>query len=101
VKLKKGDRVKVIAGKDLGKDGVIMRVIPEKNKVIVEGVNIAKKHQRPTRATMQGGIIDKDMPIHASNVALICGSCGATRLGYRFDDQGKKIRICRKCKADV
>jgi large subunit ribosomal protein L24 len=99
--LKKGDRVKVIAGKDLGKDGVIMRVIPEKDKVIVEGVNIAKKHQRPTRATMQGGIIDKDMPIHVSNVALICGSCGATRLGYRFDDVGKKIRICRKCKADV
>jgi large subunit ribosomal protein L24 len=101
VKLKKGDRVKVIAGKDVGKDGVIMRVLPEKNKVIVEGVNIAKKHQRPTRATMQGGIIDKDMPIHASNVALICGTCGATRLGYRFDDAGKKIRICRKCKADV
>ena len=101
MKLKKGDRVKVIAGKDLGKDGVIMRVIPEKNKVIVEGVNIAKKHQRPTRATMQGGIIDKDMPLNASNVALICGSCGATRLGYRFDDVGKKIRICRKCKADV
>jgi large subunit ribosomal protein L24 len=101
VKLKKGDHVKVIAGKDVGKDGVIMRVLPEKNKVIVEGVNIAKKHQRPTRATMQGGIIDKDMPIHASNVALICGTCGATRLGYRFDDAGKKIRICRKCKADV
>ena len=101
MKLKKGDRVKVIAGKDLGKDGVIMRVLPDKDKVIVEGVNIAKKHQRPTRATMQGGIIDKDMPIHVSNVALICGSCGATRLGYRFDDVGKKIRICRKCKADV
>jgi large subunit ribosomal protein L24 len=101
VKIKKGDRVKVIAGKDVGKDGVIMRVLPDKDKVIVEGVNIAKKHQRATRATMQGGIIDKDMPIHASNVALICGSCGATRLGYRFDDAGKKIRICRKCKADV
>ncbi len=101
MKIKKGDRVKVIAGKDVGKDGVIMRVLPDKDKVIVEGVNIAKKHQRATRATMQGGIIDKDMPIHASNVALICGSCGATRLGYRFDDAGKKIRICRKCKADV
>jgi large subunit ribosomal protein L24 len=101
VKIKKGDRVKVIAGKDVGKDGVIMRVLPDKDKVIVEGVNIAKKHQRQTRATMQGGIIDKDMPIHASNVALICGSCGATRLGYRFDDAGNKIRICRKCKADV
>ena len=101
MKLKKGDRVKVIAGKDLGKDGVIMRVLPDKDKVIVEGVNIAKKHQKPTRATMQGGIIDKDMPLHVSNVALICGSCGATRLGYRFEDSGKKIRICRKCRADV
>jgi large subunit ribosomal protein L24 len=101
LKIRKGDRVRVLTGKDRGKEGVVMRAIPEKNKVIVEGVNIAKKHQRPTRATMQGGIIDKDMPIHASNVALICGSCGATRLGYRFDDAGKKIRICRKCKADV
>ena len=101
MKLRKGDRVKVIAGKDVGKDGVIMRVIPEKNRVIVEGVNVAKKHQRPTRATMQAGIIDKDMPIHVSNVALICGTCGATRLGYRFDDSGKKIRVCRKCRGDV
>ena len=101
MKLRKGDRVKVIAGKDLGKDGVIMRVIPEKDRVIVEGVNVAKKHQRPTRATMQAGIIDKDMPIHVSNVALICGTCGATRLGYRFDDSGKKIRVCRKCRGDL
>ena len=101
MKLKKGDRVKVIAGKDLGKDGVIMRVLPDKNKVIVEGVNIAKKHQRPTRATMQGGIIDKDMPLDASNVALICGSCGATRVGYRVDDAGKKVRVCRKCQGDL
>ena len=101
MKLKKGDRVKVIAGKDLGKDGVVMRVLPDKNKVIVEGVNIAKKHQRPTRATMQGGIIDKDMPIHVSNGALICGTCGATRTGYRFDDAGKKVRVCRKCQGDV
>ena len=101
MKLKKGDRVRVIAGKDLGKDGEIMRVIPDKNKVIVEGVNVAKKHQRPTRATMQGGIIDKDMPLHVSNVALVCGGCGKpTRLGYRIDN-GKKTRICRKCKADV
>jgi large subunit ribosomal protein L24 len=101
VKLRKGDRVKVIAGKDVGKDGVIMRVIPEKNRVIVEGVNMAKKHQRPTRATMQAGIIDKDMPIDASNVALICGTCGATRVGFRFDDSGKKIRVCRKCRGDL
>jgi len=78
-----------------------MRVLPNKNRVIVEGVNVAKKHQRPTRATMQGGIIDKDMPLDASNVALICGTCGATRIGYRFDDAGKKVRVCRKCRGDV
>ena len=101
MKIKKGDRVVVLQGKDRGKEGTVMRAIPEKGKVIVEGVNIAKKHQRPTRATMQGGIIDKDMPLHVSNVALICGSCGATRIGYRFDDAGKKIRVCRKCKGDL
>ena len=100
MKLKKGDRVKVIAGKDLGKDGVIMRVLPDKNKVIVEGVNIAKKHQRPTRATMQGGIIDKDMPIHVSNVAIVCSTCGPTRIGYRFEGT-EKIRVCRKCGKDL
>jgi large subunit ribosomal protein L24 len=97
VKLRKGDRVRVITGKDLGKEGAIMRVIPEKNRVIVEGVNIAKKHQRPTRATMQAGIIDKDMPLHVSNVALLCNSCGPTRIGYSFETDGKKVRVCRKC----
>ena len=101
MKLRKGDRVQVIAGKDLGKDGVIMRVLPDANRVIVEGVNVAKKHQRPQRATMQAGIIDKDMPLHASNVALVCNTCGPTRIGYRFDDAGRKIRVCRKCRGDV
>ena len=111
MKLRKGDRVKVIAGKDLGKDGVIMRVLPEvrggpgkdkKARVIVEGVNVAKKHQKPTRRTMQAGIIDKDMPLDASNVALICRTCGkATRIGYRFEASGAKVRICRKCRGDV
>ena len=101
MKLKKGDRVKVIAGKDLGKDGVIMRVLPDKNKVIVEGVNIAKKHQRPTRATMQGGIIDKDMPIPVSNVALVCPACGKpSRVGYRVEG-GEKRRVCKKCDKDL
>ena len=101
MKLRKGDRVKVIDGKDLGKDGVIMRVIPDANRVIVEGVNVAKKHQRPVRATMQAGIIDRDMPLHASNVAIICNTCGPTRIGYRFDDAGRKIRVCRKCRGDI
>jgi large subunit ribosomal protein L24 len=102
MKLRKGDRVRVIAGKDLGREGVIMRVLPGKNRVIVEGVNVAKKHQRPVRATMQAGIIDKDMPIEASNVALVCGSCGGpTRIGYRFDATGKKVRVCAKCRGDI
>ncbi|HUR50344.1 MAG TPA: 50S ribosomal protein L24 [Acidimicrobiales bacterium] len=101
MKLRKGDRVKVLTGKDRGKDGEIMRVIPDRNKVIVDGVNVAKKHQRSTRATMQGGIIDKDMPIPAANVALLCPSCGPTRIGYRFEGDGTKVRICKKCGSDV
>ena len=101
MKVRKGDRVRVLAGKDLGKEGVIMRVINERDRVIVEGVNMAKKHQRPTKATMQGGIIDKDMPIHVSNVALICSKCGPTRIGFRFDSSGEKFRVCRKCGGEL
>ena len=101
MKLRKGDRVRVLQGKDRGETGVIMRVLPKTNRVIVDGVNVAKKHQKATRATMQGGIIDKDMPIDISNVALVCPNCGPTRVGYRFDDEGKKVRICRKCGGDV
>ena len=100
MRLKKGDRVRVLVGKDRGDEGEVMRVLPSQNKVIVEGVNVAKKHQRALRATMQAGIIDKDMPVPASNVALICSSCGPTRIGYRFDGD-KKIRICKKCKGEV
>ena len=101
MKLKKGDRVRVLSGKDRGDEGDIMRVFPKEGKVIVEGVNVAKKHQRALRATMQAGIIDKDMPLPASNVAIICSTDGPTRIGYRFDDQGKKVRICRKCGGDI
>ena len=101
MKIKKGDRVKVLTGKDRGKEGDVMRVLPNRGTVIVEGVNMVKKNQRQTRATMQGGIIDKDMPIPVSNVAVICSSCGATRIGYRFDDAGRKIRVCRKCGNDL
>jgi large subunit ribosomal protein L24 len=101
MKLKKGDRVRVLTGKDRGDEGEIMRVLPKQDKVIVEGVNVAKKHQRALRATMQAGIIDRDMPMPASNVAIICPTDGPTRIGYRFDDQGKKFRICRKCGGDL
>ena len=101
MKLRKGDRVRVLTGKDRGDEGEVMRVFPKENKVIVEGVNVAKKHQRALRATMQAGIIDKDMPMPASNVAILCPTDGPTRIGYRFDDQGKKVRICRKCGGDI
>jgi len=101
MKLRKGDRVRVLSGKDVGREGEITRVIPEQNRVIIDGVNVAKKHQRATKATMQGGIIDKDMPINASNVALVCGSCGQpTRIGYRFEGT-EKVRVCRKCEKDL
>jgi len=100
VKLRRGDKVQVLTGKDVGKQGTIIRAIPERDRVIVSGVNMAKRHTKPTRDVMQGGIIDKDMPIHVSNVALVCGKCGPTRIGYRFDGD-KKVRTCRKCGGDV
>jgi large subunit ribosomal protein L24 len=100
MKLKKGDKVQVITGKDLGKQGEVARVLRERNRVIVDGVNVAKRHQRSTKATMQGGIIDKDMPIHASNVAIVCSTCGPTRIGYRFEGPDK-VRVCRKCGKDL
>ncbi|HEV3452583.1 MAG TPA: 50S ribosomal protein L24 [Acidimicrobiia bacterium] len=101
MRLKKGDQVLVLSGKDVGKQGAITRVLPDRNMVIVDGINVAKKHQRSTRATMQGGIIDKDMPIDASNVAIVCSACGPTRIGYRFDDEGSKRRVCKKCGRDL
>ncbi len=101
MRIRKGDRVRVLTGKDRGKEGEVSRALPAKNKVIVDGVNVAKKHQKPTRATMQGGIIDKDMPIPVANVAIICSSCGPTRIGYRFDPDGTKIRVCKKCGGDL
>ncbi len=96
-KLRKGDRVQVLSGKDRGQTGVIMRVLPKADKVIVEGVNVAKKHLRQTQSKVKGGIIDKDMPISASAVAIVCSKDGPTRIGYRIDDDGTKKRVCRKC----
>jgi large subunit ribosomal protein L24 len=101
LKIKKGDRVRVLTGKDRGKDGNVTRVLPSAGKVIVDGVNVAKKHQKATRATMQGGIIDKDMPVPVANVAILCPSCNkATRVGYKIDD-GTKVRVCKKCGGEM
>ncbi len=97
MKLRKGDRVEVRSGKDRGERGTIMRVLPKANKVIVEGVNVAKRHQRQTQARVKGGIIDKDMPMSASAVSIICAKDGPTRIGYTFRDDGTKVRVCKKC----
>lgn len=102
LKIRKGDRVRVTQGKDRGHEGDVMKAFPDKGMVIVDGANVAKKHQRATRATMQGGIIDKDMPLPVSSVAIICKACNkTTRVGYRIDEQGRKIRICRKCGGEL
>ena len=100
--VKKGDRVKVIAGKDKGKEGEIIRSLPKKNRVVVEKVNIIKKAQRPTQSNPQGGIMSMEAPINASNVMLVCPSCkAATRVAHRFDEAGKKHRVCKKCGKDI
>ena len=100
--VKKGDRVKVITGKDKGKEGEIIRALPSKGRVVVEKVNIVKKAMRPTQANPQGGITATEAPINASNVMLVCPSCkAATRTGHRVKDDGKKVRVCKKCGADI
>lgn len=94
--VKKGDKVQVITGKDKGKQGVILKVFPKQNRVIVEGVNIVKKHAKPSQANPQGGIIEMEAPIHASNVMpLDPETKEPTRVGYRFEN-GKKIRYAKK-----
>ena len=93
--LKKGDRVVVLTGKDRGREGVISRVMPKEGKVIVDGINIAKKHQKSTRATMQAGIIDREMPIDASNVAILSQG-RPSRVGFRIEADGKKVRIAKR-----
>jgi large subunit ribosomal protein L24 len=105
LKLKKGDRVQVLSGKDRGKQGVILKVMPREGKVIVEGVNTARRHTKPRTATQPGGIIDKDMPLPVSSVAIVSPSDGRpTRVGYRFEDTGgvtNKIRVCKRTGAEL
>jgi len=96
-KIKKGDLVEVISGKDKGKRGKVLRVIPKEMKVIVEGVNIVKRHQRPNPRMREGGIVEREAPIYASKVMLVCPNCGQrTRVGFKVVE-GKKVRYCKKC----
>ena len=101
--IKKGDTVVILAGKDRTKQGTVSRAMPQDNKVIVEGLNVVKKHVRPQGQTRQGGIIEKAMPLHVSNVMLICTECGeATRVGHERRPLGddrklRSVRICKHC----
>jgi large subunit ribosomal protein L24 len=96
--IKKNDTVKVIAGKDKGKDGKVLRIIPKKDRVIVEKVNMIKRHMKPNQQTRQGGILEKESPIHVSNLMLICSKCtDPTRVGYKTLDDERKVRYCKKC----
>jgi len=101
--IKKGDTVLIITGKDRGKQGTVSRAMPQVNKVIIEGLNIVKKHVRPQGQTRQGGVIDKAMPIDVSNTMLICTECGEpTRVGHDrrpvgVDQKLRPVRVCKKC----
>ena len=96
--VKRGDTVAVIAGKDKGKEGKVVAAMPEVNKVIVEGVAVAKKHQKARMQGQESGIINKEMPIDASNVMRVCPKCGKpSRVGVKIFDDGSKAKYCKKC----
>lgn len=97
MKIKKGDTVKVISGANLGKEGTVLKVYPDKNKVIVEGVNIIKKHAKPTQSNPDGGILEYEAPIHASNVMIVEKKTGTTRVGFKtITETVKKKEVTRK-----
>ena len=95
MKIKKGDTVQLITGNDVGKSGRVIKVYPEKEKIIVEGLNMVKKHARPTQENPQGGIMEKEAAVHISNVMILSGG-KPTRVGYRILDDGKKVKFAKK-----
>jgi len=101
--IRKNDNVLVIAGKDRGKRGRVLRVAPDKNRLVIEGVNMIKRHTKPNPGrNVQGGIVEREAAVHASNVQLVCPECGAqTRVGHKILGDGRKVRICRKCEGVV
>jgi large subunit ribosomal protein L24 len=97
-KIKKNDTVMVVTGRDRGKTGKVMRVIPERARVIVERLNIVKRHSKPRGAQSPGGIVEKEAPLHISNVMIFCDRCSApVRIGVKQTAEGDKVRVCRRC----
>ena len=100
--IKKDDLVVVLSGKDKGKQGKVLAVLPSESKVIVEGVNVATKHKKPTSQTDQGGIVKKEAPIYACKVQRVCPKCNKpTRPAHKMLEGGKKVRVCKKCGAEI
>lgn len=98
VHVKKGDKVQILSGKDKDKTGKVLQVIPSSSKVIVTGINLVKKHQRPTRDNPQGGIIEKEGPIYSAKVMLVCPRCKRpARVGHKLLADGQKVRYCKDC----
>ena len=99
--IKRDDKVVVLSGKDKGKQGKVLTADPKAGKVIVKGVNVATKHQKPQKQGQEGGIIKVETPIYAAKVQLVCPKCGkGTRVGHKLAD-GKKVRVCKKCGAEI
>lgn len=102
MRIKKDDKVKIIAGKDFGKEGKVLNIIKSKGKMMVEGVNVIKKHVRPKKDGEKGQRLEINAPIDISNAMLVCPSCKkSTRVGYVVSEDGKKNRICKKCKKNI
>lgn len=100
--IKKDDKVKIIAGKDMGKIGKVLQVIRKKTRVLVENINIVKRHTKPGASSRQGGIVEREAPIHWSNVMLMCNKCMApVRIKMQRLEDGKKVRVCRKCNESI
>ncbi len=103
-KIRKGDNVAIIAGKDLGVEGRVLEVLPKKNRVLVEAVNRVTRHEKVRmnrRGTQEGGIAHKEAAVNISNVALVCPTDGPTRVGFRVEPNGAKVRVCKKCGGDL
>lgn len=101
MKIKKGDNVIMLGGKDRSKAGKVVRIFPSDNKIVVEGLNLIKKHVRARKQGQKGQVVSKERAINASSAALVCKSCGKqTRAGFKLDNGGK-IRICKKCKSEL
>jgi large subunit ribosomal protein L24 len=98
VHVKKGDTVEVIAGRQRGKRGKVLKVVPKHGRLIVEGVNVVKRHSKPTQKLPQGGIVEKEAPVYSSRVMLVCPRCGkASRVGHGYLADGAKVRVCKRC----